>query len=494
MAPRGRNTIFRTKGLPVGKKAVTLLQSHLNDSSRDNVDSELRQAESFLRAAIRLEMTKEERKSCMINIEIIPCCYKVDQRSALLHFDSKIPKFALQENGQPKNVCHVSVYTADISLDVNFHGFTQMYATERDADIAADIVAVHGLDGHSWDSWQGQGKAGRMWLRDYLREDVPRLRTMTYGYNSDIQAHNVDTIMDYGLGFLEEIRKVRKTEDEKERPLILIGHSFGGLLVAHSLVKASFKKSDDPLLRATVAIIFFSVPHKGLVITDIRRMLKEEHPRQDLLDQISLKSKLLADQLANFKNIVEDRSIVSFYERRQTGNLKQVSTLRRKRTTSLILVLQDPTTQKWKRGEDEYSTAVDEESALLQFPDKMETKIPVDADHSNMVKFDSKSNQTYSSVVKYLKDFAANSDGVVSSRFFSDRDINNIELLREKASNCTNALYTLRKRITPVGRSIPIRLSSHYRTPRIRKVSHMCLSRRAFSETKEFPLLVLLLR
>jgi hypothetical protein len=52
-----------------------------------------------------------------------------------------------------------------------------------------------------------------MWLRDYLREDLPHSRTMTYGYNSKLQAHNVDTMMDYGLGFLEEIKKVRRTEE-----------------------------------------------------------------------------------------------------------------------------------------------------------------------------------------------------------------------------------------------------------------------------------------
>jgi hypothetical protein len=52
-----------------------------------------------------------------------------------------------------------------------------------------------------------------MWLCDYLKQDLPHLRTMTYGYNSKLQAHNVDTILDYGLGFLEEIRKVRRTEE-----------------------------------------------------------------------------------------------------------------------------------------------------------------------------------------------------------------------------------------------------------------------------------------
>jgi hypothetical protein len=80
-------------------------------------------------------------------------------------------------------------------------------------DLNSSIVAVTGLGGHSWGSWRGRGEAGRMWLCDYLKEDLPHLRTMTYGYNSKLQAHNVDTILDYGLGFLEEIRKVRRTEE-----------------------------------------------------------------------------------------------------------------------------------------------------------------------------------------------------------------------------------------------------------------------------------------
>jgi hypothetical protein len=78
---------------------------------------------------------------------------------------------------------------------------------------------------------------------------------------------------------------------------------------------------------------------------------------------------------------------------------------------------QDPRTGEWKRGNDEFSTAVDEESALLQFPDTMEVKIPVDADHSNMVKFDSKNNQTYSSAVGHLKDVISNTRGTVNGRF-----------------------------------------------------------------------------
>ncbi|KAA8909657.1 hypothetical protein FN846DRAFT_776022 [Sphaerosporella brunnea] len=420
MAPRGKNTVFRATGIPLGEKADILLKAALADLSEDKVDedsieilkealssgtggsflelSDEQQARAFVRAAIRLELTEEERKQLKIGIEIIPCCYNHSRRSALVHFVGGDPKFTLDPDGEPREQFQIVVDAADISFDRHFCGFTQMYATE--GGIVADVVAVTGLNGHSWGSWRGREKAGRMWLRDYLGQDLPQFRTMTYGYNSKLHAHNVDTILDYGLGFLEEIRKVRATNEEKERPLILMGHSFGGLLVAHSLVKGFIRKEDDPLYRATVGIIFFGVPHKGLVVADMKSMLQEKHPRQELLNQITRNSQMLANQLADFKNIIEDRKIVSFYERQQTGLLKQ-----------------DPETGRWKRGKDDYSTAVDEESALLQFPDKMEVKIPVDADHSNMVKFDSQNNQTYSSVLGHLKAIASSSRGVVGNRF-----------------------------------------------------------------------------
>jgi hypothetical protein len=35
---------------------------------------------------------------------------------------------------------------------------------------------------------------------------------MIYGYNSKLSSHGVDTIMDYGRGLLEELKKVRGTE------------------------------------------------------------------------------------------------------------------------------------------------------------------------------------------------------------------------------------------------------------------------------------------
>lgn len=73
-------------------------------------------------------------------------------------------------------------------------------------------------------------------------------------------------------------------------------------------------------------MLLFGIPHKGLVVDDIQKMLpgQDNHPRSALLQQIRSKSDSLAFQLADFKNLIRDRKVVSFYETRQTRQLEFV--------------------------------------------------------------------------------------------------------------------------------------------------------------------------
>jgi hypothetical protein len=73
-------------------------------------------------------------------------------------------------------------------------------------------------------------------------------------------------------------------------------------------------------------MLLFAIPHKGLVVDDIQKMLgvQGSHPRNALLEQIRSKSDLLAFQLADFKNLIRDRKVVSFYETGQTRQLELV--------------------------------------------------------------------------------------------------------------------------------------------------------------------------
>ncbi|KAF8539117.1 hypothetical protein BDD12DRAFT_675388, partial [Trichophaea hybrida] len=74
-----------------------------------------------------------------------------------------------------------------------------------------NIPAVTGLAGHTWGSWRGI-KTGQKWLRDFFQKNPPSFRTMIYDYNSHLDVRNIEILMDYGRGFLEEIRKVRRTD------------------------------------------------------------------------------------------------------------------------------------------------------------------------------------------------------------------------------------------------------------------------------------------
>ena len=52
-----------------------------------------------------------------------------------------------------------------------------------------------------------------MWLRDFLSKDLPCCRTMIYGYNSKLSSHGIDMIMDYGRVLIDELKKIRDTDE-----------------------------------------------------------------------------------------------------------------------------------------------------------------------------------------------------------------------------------------------------------------------------------------
>jgi hypothetical protein len=70
------------------------------------------------------------------------------------------------------------------------------------------IIAVTGLAGHAIGSWS---LGSRLWLRDFLPEDVPTARILTYGYDSRLSGPSLasSTLQDLADEFMTNLLAMR---------------------------------------------------------------------------------------------------------------------------------------------------------------------------------------------------------------------------------------------------------------------------------------------
>ncbi|KAH9208842.1 Alpha/Beta hydrolase protein [Leptodontidium sp. 2 PMI_412] len=129
-----------------------------------------------------------------------------------------------------------------------------------------DIVAIHGLGGHYQKTWT-DGDCN--WLRDFLpgqlRDSDINPRVMCYGYDAGTAfSKSVLAIHNVAEDLLDRLRLCRKRNDEKQRPIILIAHSLGGLVVKKAMNTAwNNPATYGPLLEKVYGLVFFGVPHRG---------------------------------------------------------------------------------------------------------------------------------------------------------------------------------------------------------------------------------------
>ncbi|CAG8956640.1 hypothetical protein HYFRA_00011951 [Hymenoscyphus fraxineus] len=129
-----------------------------------------------------------------------------------------------------------------------------------------DIILVHGLNPrsredteHAMNTWT---QSGRLWPKDDLPKILPDARISLYIYDSSaVYGGSQATFADKADELLETIRCDR--EDWEERPLILMGHSLGGILIEQALINARQNETYQHIYDATACLAFFGTPHEG---------------------------------------------------------------------------------------------------------------------------------------------------------------------------------------------------------------------------------------
>ncbi|PCD23157.1 hypothetical protein AU210_014680 [Fusarium oxysporum f. sp. radicis-cucumerinum] len=208
-------------------------------------------------------------------------------------------------------------------LDHDFFGITTLFIPPLD-DHKVDVIAISGLGGHAFGSFKQRG-GDYMWLRDSLPFDVadkdtddPIARVMIYGYESSVaNSNSFQNIEDLATSFHSSLRIL--ADSPTTRPVILVAHSLGGLIVKQTLISLSKSKHEDDkrLIRAVYGIMFFGVPHDGMDISSLIPMVGDR-PNRFLIESIShVNSQILSMQQRAFHTALGeegDSEIVCFYE------------------------------------------------------------------------------------------------------------------------------------------------------------------------------------
>ncbi|KAK3986483.1 Alpha/Beta hydrolase protein [Cladorrhinum sp. PSN332] len=191
----------------------------------------------------------------------------------------------------------------------------------KDGKANVDIVFVHGIKGDRIDTWTWKDRDDPsndiLWPEKLLPGTFPKARIVSFGYNADFAKFFPETIApeltidDYSSQLLHALRVLREGE-EKERPIIFVAHSMGGLVVANAL---SGKKSDEgqqSIVDHTIGVLFLGTPFQGsslatygAVAISILEYIMKTQP--DSLETLEKKSKKLADINKEFAVFLKER-------------------------------------------------------------------------------------------------------------------------------------------------------------------------------------------
>ena len=230
-----------------------------------------------------------------------------------------------------------------------------------------DFIFVHGLGGGSRKTWSKTSSVTHYWPQEWLPKDpaFKNVRVHSFGYNSDWMKgkDNCLDIHHFGKSLLGEMSTSPYLEGA-DTPIVLIGHSMGGLVIKKAYMLGRQDTAYETLAKRFHTIYFLATPHRG---SDSAKLLNDilhiAYSSRAYIADLKRGSGAIQSINDEFRKYSADVDLWSFYE-----------------------------TQKLSMGVFS-KLIVDPDSATLGY--REEKQMPVNADHRSICKFQTPIDPNY---------------------------------------------------------------------------------------------------
>ncbi|RYP46465.1 hypothetical protein DL768_007335 [Monosporascus sp. mg162] len=228
----------------------------------------------------------------------------------------------------------------------------QVHPSDENAETDVDIIAIHGLDTKSPDTWTWKseipGESDVNWLKDphMLPSKVGHARIFTCDWPADLIQESASIPMrltEFARILLSGIHSWRahmatNGQAREDRPIVFIASCLGGIILMEALVIANHPQSDYiSIRRSTHGIVFLATPFRGTAFRDIAywavpmlkaRALLRDKEVTTLLSVVEGSTFNLENRVNEFTDLCQDKhhpcEVLTFYERGETVLLRRL--------------------------------------------------------------------------------------------------------------------------------------------------------------------------
>ncbi|KAB8202865.1 lipa and NB-ARC domain protein [Aspergillus parasiticus] len=335
----------------------------------------------------------------------------------------------------------------ELAARVKQIGLTQVYCSKEKPLV--DIVLVHGLNGHPYNTWATQGNPPVFWPADLLPEvlESSRVRILTYGYNANVASFtdgaSRDRIHHHAETLASGLAANRNLRSCSDRPIIFVCHSLGGLVVKRALIYC--KNVSDAKIQhlrsiyvSTYGILFLGTPHNGSDIAKWGLLLqnicsavlpkKYMESSSQLVKALRTNNETLQNINSLFADMMSRYHIYFFHETLSTDV---------KGTRELIV----------------------DESSAAPYAEGVE-RMGIEADHRHMCKFEDDNAPGYEAVAEALLRYSRDAPATILDRWAEEEQTRRAatqnklkDLLRNERPDSTSQMEGSEPDLRKIGRT-----------------------------------------